>query len=196
MVAWLGLLAQYYLIVRGTSGAGFAAQTVTYFSYFTILSNLLAAISFSAPMAAPDSPLGSFFARPSVRTAVTLYLCVTSATYMAVLQGLWRPQGLQLIADVTLHYIVPALALLDWIIFTPKGALRGRSILPWLAFPLAFGIYTIARGPLAGFYPYPFLNVDRLGIGRVLVNMTVMSAVFAGLGLMLVLVGRLLARRA
>jgi len=196
LAAWLGLLLQYYLIVQGQSGPAFATRTVNFFSYFTILSNLLAAIGFSAPLAAPRSPLGAFFAHPSVRTAVTLYMCVTAATYIVVLQGLWKPQGLQWVADITLHYVTPALVLFDWLAFTPKGDLRLRSVLPWLAFPLAFGIYTILRGPLTGFYPYPFLDVNELGLGQVLVNMTVMSAVFGLLGLALVVIGRTLGRRA
>lgn len=196
LVVWFGLLLQYYLIVQGQTGPAFATRTVNFFSYFTILSNLLAAAALSAPTVAPASPLGRFFSAPTVRTAVVLYTSVTAATYIVILQGLWKPEGLQWVADVTLHYVTPTLFLLDWLIFTPKGTLRATSAAPWLLFPLAFGLYSLARGPLTGFYPYPFLNVTDLGLGKVLVNMAVMSAFFLAVGLGFVLLDRLLRRRA
>ena len=130
-----------------------------------------------------------------MRTAVTLYTTVTAATYIAILQRLWSPQGAQWVADTTLHYVTPALMLIDWLAFTPRGALSWRWVLPWLAFPLGFGVYTMIRGPLTGFYPYPFLDVTSLGFGAVLVNMAAMSAFFIALGLGFALTDRLLARR-
>lgn len=183
LVVWFGLLLQYYLIVQGQTGAAFATRTVNFFSYFTILSNLLAALALSAPAVAPASPIGRLVRAPAVRTAIVLYTSVTAATYIVILQGLWKPQGLQWVADTTLHYVTPTLFLLDWLLFTPKGSLKWRSALPWLAFPLAYGIYSLVRGPHSGFYPYPFLDVGHLGLTRVLTNMVLMSAFFALLGL-------------
>ncbi|MBP6876777.1 MAG: Pr6Pr family membrane protein [Phenylobacterium sp.] len=196
LAAWSGLLLQYFLMVQGQAGADFATRTVNFFSYFTILSNLLAALAMSAPTLAPASPLGRFFAGPAVRTAVVLYTSVTTVTYMTVLQGLWNPRGLHLVADITLHYVTPTLFLLDWLAFTPRGALRPAMALAWLAFPLGFGAYSLARGPFAGFYPYPFLDVSDLGYARVLANMGVMGALFLAVGLGFVLLNRLLGRRA
>lgn len=195
IIVWAGLLLQYYLMVRGQSGEVFATRTVNFFSYFTILSNLLAAAAFSAPVVASASPIGRFFSRPAVRTAIVLYTSVTAATYIAILQGLWKPEGLQWVADTTLHYLTPALFLIDWLLFNPKGTLRWGSVLPWLAFPLAYGLYSIFRGPLSGFWPYPFLDVSQLGMAKVLINMAAMSGLFLVLGLAFVLIDRLLKRR-
>jgi hypothetical protein len=195
LVVWFGLLLQYYLIVQGQTGAAFAARTVNFFSYFTILSNLLAATALSAPVVAPSSPLGRYFSKPAVRSAIVLYTTVTAATYIVILAGLWKPQGLQWVADTTLHYVTPALFLLDWLLFTQKGSLTWRSALPWLLFPLAYGVYSLVRGPFSGFYPYPFLDVGHLGLAKVLANMALMSAFFALLGLGFVFLDRLLKRR-
>ncbi len=195
LIVWFGLLLQYVLMVRGQGGEVFVTRTVNFFSYFTILSNLLAAMAFSAPAVAPASPIGRFFAKPSVRTAIALYTSVTAATYIVILQGLWNPQGLQWVADTTLHYVTPALFLIDWLLFTPKGTLRWGAVLPWLAFPLAYGLYSIFRGPLSGFWPYPFLDISHLGLAKVLINMAAMSGFFLVLGLALVLIDRLLKPR-
>ena len=45
---------------------------------------------------------------------------------------------------------------------------------------------------MTGFYPYPFLEVGHLGYERVLLNMGVLMAAFAVLGLILVGIDRLL----
>jgi hypothetical protein len=69
-MVWFGLLLQYFLMVQEQAGADFATRTVNFFSYFTILSNLLAALAMSAPTLAPASPLGRHFATPAARTAL------------------------------------------------------------------------------------------------------------------------------
>ncbi len=190
LLAWFGLALQYWLMVRGQGGEAIAVRTVNFLSYFTILSNLLAAVMLTAPAAFPTSPIGMHFAKPAIRTAVTLYMSVTAATYIAILQGLWDPQGLQWVADTTLHYVTPGLVLLDWMLFTPKRTLRWVYVWPWLAFPLAYGAYSIWRGPYASFYPYPFLDVGKLGLDRVLANMTAMSGLFLILGLVFIAIDR------
>lgn len=195
LIIWGGLLLQYYVMLNGETPGTLAHRTVNFFSYFTVLTNLLAAIALSAPLVAPNSPFGRFFAKPSVRTAIALYMAVTAVTYIFILQGLWQPKGLHWVADTTLHYLAPALFILDWLLFSPKGTLRWGSVLPWLAFPLAYGLYSIFRGPLSGFWPYPFLDVSQLGMTKVLVNMAAMSGLFLVLGLGFVLIDRLLKRR-
>jgi hypothetical protein len=64
----------------------------------------------------------------------------------------------------------------------------------WLAFPLVYGIWTLVHGARSGFWPYPFLDVGALGWSPVLVHMAAMSALFLGLGLVLVLIDHLLGR--
>jgi hypothetical protein len=45
---------------------------------------------------------------------------------------------------------------------------------------------------VTGYYPYPFLDVTQLGYDRVLLNMAVLTAAFAFLGLVLVGIDRML----
>ena len=51
---------------------------------------------------------------------------------------------------------------------------------------------SLIHGAVTGFYPYPFLEVTQLGYERVLLNMGVLTAAFAVLGLILVGTDRLL----
>jgi hypothetical protein len=41
-----------------------------------------------------------------------------------LLRKTWNPQGLQLIADVLMHHVMPTLFVLYWWFNFPKGALR------------------------------------------------------------------------
>lgn len=190
-VAWSGLLLQYWLILW-SGPMGYA--TVRYFSFFTILSNVLVAlVATSAATGGNGAPL-RFWRKPRVRGLAALSIAVTCLIYATVLAGHWHPQGPQLIADRMVHYVVPFLYLFWWVLLLPHGTLVWRDALRWLLFPLVFLAWTLSRGAVVHEYPYPFMDVDRLGYGSVLINSVVVGAVFVVLGLGLVAADRVLAR--
>ena len=55
-----------------------------------------------------------------------------------------------------------------------------------------YAAFSVLHGAGTGFYPCPFLEVGQLGYERVLLNMSVLMAAFAVLGLTLVGIDRLL----
>lgn len=196
LAVWSGLILQYALMAKGREGGALVEATVNFFSYFTILSNILAALCLTMPWLAPRSAAGRFFADPSVRTAAALYMTVTGTIYVLVLRHLWAPQGLQWVADTLLHYVAPVLFVFDWLALSPKRTLPWRSVLAWLLFPLAFGAYSLVRGSLSGFYPYPFIDAGALGLPHVLANMAILVAAFFVLGLLFVAIRRHVGRPA
>jgi len=58
------------------------------------------------------------------------------------------------------HRIMPVVMVLDWLVDSPRTALTLRRALVWLVFPLAYLAYTLVRGPIVDWYPYPFLDPD------------------------------------
>ena len=88
---------QYWLLVRGETFAGMAASSLRFFSFFTILTNILAAATLLLPLIAPRSTAGQFLARPAVRTAVTAYIITVGVIYLPAAQ---RPQPAPGLADV------------------------------------------------------------------------------------------------
>ena len=70
-----------------------------------------------------------------------------------------------------LHVAVPAAVLLEFLFFAERGKLKFRHV-PLAALPLTLYGLTAVLGPLAGFtlgsggarYPYPFLDVEALGV--------------------------------
>lgn len=199
LVGWFALTAQFYLSVQLgiANGNGVLGGIVSYFSYFTILTNLLAAIALTAAaLPASTPPLWlAFFRRPGVVTAITASIIVVGSVYFLILRHIWEPQGLQLVADVLLHYAMPPLFFGYWWWAVPKQVLRPAAIPRWLAYPLGYAIYALVLGAFRGRYPYPFVDVTALGYPRVLLNSAVILAVFALLCLGLILLGRLDQRR-
>lgn len=188
------LILQLVLLLSLTrDGIGPVLATIRYFSYFTILSNIAVALVCAwVAFGAPARVESAFATR--LRSAAALYIVVTGGIYVTVLQGLWQPQGAQWLADVSLHYVVPALYLLLWLVFSPKGRLRWSDALRWLVFPLAYLLWSLWRGSWAHEYPYPFLDVAVLGLPKVLRNASAVAGLFLVLGLVLVAIDRALGR--
>lgn len=179
-VAWPALMLQYWLILW--SGPVLEA-TVRFFSFFTILSNLLVALVAGAVATGGNWRALRTLRGPRVQGLAALAITVTCLVYATVLQGQWHPQGLQLVADRLVHYIVPVLYVAWWLALLPHRQLAWGDALRWLAFPGLFAAWTFLRGAVAHEYPYPFMDVDKLGYATVLINTGMVGALFLVLGL-------------
>lgn len=192
MVAAASLVLQYVLILGVTrENVGPVLGTLRYFSYFTILSNIaVVLVTLHAALGWPG-----FFSRLTARGGVALYIAVTGGIYFFILRHLWRPQGAQWWADTGLHYAVPLLYLGWWLSCVPHGALSWRRVGMWLAFPALYVCWAFLRGAWVHEYPYPFIDVSRLGWSMVLMNSAGMLLLFVMVGVVLVGLDRLLGRR-
>jgi hypothetical protein len=110
--------------------------------------------------------------------------------YVTVLASIWQPQGLFLLCDRLLHYITPALCLLTWLLVWRDGSLSWRDIGWWTVYPILYLVYALARAPIAGEVPYPFLDVAQNGVGGVVVAALMITALFLAYGVVLVLLDR------
>lgn len=192
LVGYFALSLQYGLVMAGNFESDAITRTVNFLSYFTILTNVLAALALTLPGLAPQSAAAQFFLKPRVRTAITAYTIIVMAIVYFVLRHLTNLQGWDFVADLLLHYVMPFLFVADWLFLVPKETLKLKDGLAGLAFPVVYLLWTFIHGAYSGFYPYPFLNVGELGIGRVLLNEAGLLALFLILGLGLVTAGRLI----
>lgn len=132
LMAAASLLLQYLLLVQGPgAAAGIGVATLRFFGYFTILSNLAVCVGCGWLV------LGRVL-KPAVAASLALCIGVTACVYVLALQGLWQPTGLQWWVDAGLHYVVPALFLLGWLLLLPHGELRWRALGGVLLVPLAY----------------------------------------------------------
>jgi hypothetical protein len=137
---------------------------VNFFSYFTILSNALAAIALL---------VGAYFAFTVRRdpswynlalAAVVTYMATTGVVYNLLLRSIQLEQGRTLVwSNEVLHLVAPVYIVVVWILAPGKSPLRWSALWAIIAFPLVWVVYTMIRGPIVGWYPYPFLNPDQPG---------------------------------
>ena len=85
-------------------------------------------------------------------------------------------QGWDLVADRLLHMAVPVLAVVGWLAHGPRGRVSTGDLGPFLALPVSWLAYTLVRGELVEWYPYPFIDVNEHGYGVVLLNCAGVSA--------------------
>jgi len=108
---------------------------------------------------------------------------------------LWSPEGLQLVADELLHSVIPLFAIIYWWNFSDRSSLQWRDIPGWLIYPFVYLIYILTRGAASGFYPYPFVDVGRLGYGVVALNSIALLAAFIFLSAFFIFIGKFSLRK-
>jgi len=189
VLGWIGLIAQYALSLEAGVRSVFGS-TVVFFSYFTVLTNVLVALAFTAPALIPDSRLGRWTTSEGVRAAIAMYIAVVGLIYHLLLDATWDPQGLLFYVNQVLHTVMPIAFVLDWLLFVPKGRLRWIDPVKWLAYPLLYGTWTVIHGQFIGWYPYWFIDIGMLGWTRAMINFGALLAFFLVLGLIVAALDR------
>lgn len=138
-------------------------DAVNFFSYFTVENNILICIAFLLSALAIASKHQSR-AFDIFRGFTTMLIILVGIGFLALLSGL---KGVALTAvpwdNIVLHYIIPVAAFIDILIDRPKTRFSFKRSLAWLGYPLAYVVYTLVRGAMTGWYPYPFINPDLRG---------------------------------
>ncbi|WP_426065059.1 Pr6Pr family membrane protein [Flavobacterium sp. DSP2-3-1] len=168
-VTWFAILVQLYLIILNRVES-VPETIIRFFSFYTILTNILVAFCFTVLLVKPNSRSGIFFSQASILNAITIYIFVVGLLYNLILRQIWSPVGLQRLADELLHVVIPLLFILYWYLFAPKDGLRWKNAFPWLLYPFVYAVFVLFRGALSGFYPYPFVDANILGLKKVLLN--------------------------
>ncbi|MDX8054780.1 Pr6Pr family membrane protein [Lentzea sp. BCCO 10_0798] len=173
----LVLSAEIYLVV--VLGDNFRA--FNHFSYFTVLSNVFAAV---VALLGVFSPVSA-----QIRGAAVLYMGTTGIVYWLLLRGI--DVQTPAYANWVLHTVVPILVVVEWLLAPEKT----RRWWIWLSFPLAYLVYTLVRGPIVDWYPYPFMDPRQNGYGAVLLTCLFVAVVFGVLALAVSWAGNKLAQK-
>ncbi len=159
---FFGLLTFYAIGVQLGIHLRLGFDPVNFFSYFTNLSNIILAAVFvigalnlwQRRTPTPQQDL--------MRGGSVVYIAVVGLVFSILLRDV-ELGSLQPWINTLLHYINPVVGVADWIISPPKNQLNLQKTRVWLAFPLAYLAYTLVRGALVNWYPYPFLNPATVG---------------------------------
>ena len=169
-IGWLTVALRLYLAIQNSvaSNIGIFEGIVTWSSYFTVLTNILAASTLIANSIKTQKETNlnwalRFLRRPEVNTAVATYISVVALIYHFILRHLFDHQGLAAIVNISQHYLMPGLFMIYWWFGVPKQKIKWRLTVPLLYYPLCYLVYILILGSLRNSYPYPFMDVVQLG---------------------------------
>lgn len=180
-----------------------------FFWYYTNLSNLLVALyfSFGAPFFYAHPPLRRFI--PLTEFSVTMAIMLTHAVFHLIIYPGVRQQvrcamrcvkNKMLAANnLMVHYVVPLLVLLYYLLCSPgKHTVSFLAAPLWLLFPLLYLLVIFVHAGMGRVipgderrYPYPFIDVQLLGLRRVILSCSVLFliSVAASVSLLCILRG-------
>lgn len=154
IVCWTGLAIQF----SATYGShpDVVGSLWNLARFFTILTNLLLAVTMTWVATGGR-------ASPTLLGGMTLAILLVGVVYMTLLQNLFHLRGAAQVADVLLHKVSPVLMALWWLLFAPHAKLSWSAPLWWSLYPVVYLGYALVRGASDHKYPYPFLDVGRIG---------------------------------
>ncbi len=174
-----GVIIQLSITVASNFGV------VNFFSYFTILSNLFASFVFivsAVRLARGYTPTTTDVA---IRGASVVYMVFVGVVFNVLLRDV-ELGGLLPWINVVHHLVMPIAVIVDWLVWPPKQRISLRTALLWVIFPVVYTVYSLVRGAVTGFYPYPFFSpVVQKGYGGVALYCAMMLVGFVLLALLI-----------
>ncbi|NCA66846.1 MAG: hypothetical protein EOM87_02140 [Clostridia bacterium] len=148
---------------------GEALGGVNILAYFTILSNIFVGLwlVIFAVYKLFNAKILSFIADPLLQGAFTLYIFVTGVVYFGILTFImdldFEATALFGVINYINHLIMPLFFTAIWFLPISDKRITHKGALLWLTFPLLYFVFSMIRGALTSFYPYPFLSPILLG---------------------------------
>ena len=191
LIGWFAIIVQLYLMLENRV-VPIPQSLLRFFGFFTIDTNILVAICLTFIGLRNKNSLGKFFSKSTTITALTVYITIVGLVYNVILRSTWDPQGLQKLVDELLHSVIPILFIIFWFIFVPIENIKWKNVFPWLIYPIVYMIYALVHGAIINWYPYPFVDVNKLGYNTALINAFVVLGIIFLLSLALIGISKLM----
>jgi hypothetical protein len=121
---------------------------------------------------------------------VTLYMAITGVVFALLLSGHQESLDTHIgWVDFTVHKLLPIVVVVDWLVDPPRHRLSIPAAATWLAYPVMWFAYTLVRGSSEDWYPYPFVDVHKIGYGGVFWRSAIMLVSFSGAAVAFALIG-------
>lgn len=207
--AVLGLAAvirQFTLAIGNSLAAGTHVPTVVanLFSYFTILSNIIAVVALAVGAVWMLRTKPSDASEPAwlatLLMCASTYMIVTGIVYNLLLRNIPIAGISDVWTNETLHVVIPLVMLADVLCAPRRRALPWSAMLTAAGFPIVWAVYTLIRAnfitsPANGnpwWYPYPFLDPNLEGASYLTVTGYIIgiAAVIVAVAALVIWVGR------
>lgn len=183
-----------------------------FFRYYTNLSNLLVTMFFLIrTVIRITRNYQGFFGKIVFSElwffSITMTIFLTFGIYHFVLAPSFRnapPESKEFkfshsISNYCVHYIVPLLNLLNWLLFADKSALQYKWGLIWIIIPWVYVIYAVIRGLHGDIientnsaYPYDFMDLGKYGWPIFIRNCLLVTVVFAAVGFLFIFIRKMI----
>lgn len=183
------LPVQFYLLLHGSEFTFFSAA-VRLLSYFTILTNSIVFFCTALLLFGGKSNLNSFFEKASTLTAITVYILIVGIVFNLLLRQIVDLNGNHLIVSEIFHTVVPILFFSYWLFFVSPQKFSFKVIWFWLVYPVIYILYTLFHGIITHFYPYPFIDVTKLGFKTAIINGFFVLIAFVILSVILIFISK------
>ena len=190
----LAALAGQYLFFQPLfrqMGMGPIVSAFGMFMFFTVLTNSLLVAAYWSSLAETPGRTAMFFRQTGVRTALTAHIALVAIVYVTAIRGHVTMTTPMLVTDALLHYVAPVVYLAWWWRLPGKQAVAYSDIPRWMAWPVLYLCFIMMAGVTTGAFIYPILDINRLGVIVVAINIALILGLLAVLCAGLVLVAKL-----
>ena len=190
-LASFAVIFQLALVIRGHQHLGDAVPDIEaggrpelstrlarFCSYMTIWFNVLVAGT-SAALAVDPTRDGRVWR--ALRLNGVVLAVGGGIVHWFLLRPLLDLHGPDYVADKLLHIVVPLVALLGWVVYGPRNRVDGTDLLGFLVVPVVWLAYTLIRGAIVNWYPYPFIDVNQHGYPAIAAISLALAALLLGL---------------
>ncbi|MBD3339985.1 MAG: hypothetical protein GF353_12800 [Candidatus Lokiarchaeota archaeon] len=179
ILAWIGLMIRIFIaIIEVGSGTEPVLYLGDMSSYFTVQTNILVLFWLTLALVYRNHEKKPRIMHPIVHGAICLYISGTFVIFAIFLSPYYQPTGIEAVANILMHYIVPLAFILEWFITELDTQYQYRYLLYYTIYPLAYLFYTLIRGTITGFYPYWFFDLNNISIIQLVINVIFLMMLF------------------
>lgn len=142
---------------------------------------------------------------PAIKGAISMSIIITWLVYNFILSKnnfIMNTSNSYhiVIANKIVHYIVPIMMIVDYLLFDSKGEYKKIYPIYWIIIPYIYLFYVLIMAQFGkgiginSNYPYPFLDIDILGVHKVFINVIYLTVAFILLGYLIFILDKLLAK--
>lgn len=144
-------------------------------TYYTLISNILVVVFWIYLLFLMAKNKVSKLTSPKIvrlKGAFTMAIILTFLVYMILLAPIAEPKDFYNWKNYTLHYIVPIMTIIDWLMLDPKNQYRKSEPFIWTLIPLLYMAFSLIKGYVFNIeipdqkhspYPYFFMNINNIG---------------------------------
>lgn len=177
------------IIEKITEGEPAINGAVHFFGFLTNISNIWIVLIYASFLF--DAKLLRLFSSANMRGSALALIVLVSGFYHFILRPTYvPPEGLDLVLDLSKHYLAVTLFAVWWVVAHTHGKLTLRN-LPMLTLPgLLYPTYVFGRGALINQYPYKVIDASLVGYPSALTYAVIVVIGFTALCALVIIADR------